>query len=67
MRVGGGRCPPFLVGGLLIACIMLFLNWYQLSTTNLELLRQIDELNEQIKIRYKENFLFNLIKNLLNI
>ncbi|XP_001601314.2 uncharacterized protein LOC100116951 [Nasonia vitripennis] len=54
MRVGGGRCPPLLVGGLLIACIMMVCNWWTLSSTNLELLRQIDELNEQIKISVEE-------------
>lgn len=51
MRMGGGRCPPLLVAGLIIACIMMLCNWWTLSSTNLELLRQIDELNEQIKIR----------------
>jgi len=54
MRVGGGRCPPLLVTGLLIACIMMVCNWWTLSSTNLELLRQIDELNEQIKISVEE-------------
>ncbi|XP_058809324.1 uncharacterized protein LOC131674588 isoform X1 [Phymastichus coffea] len=54
MRMGGGRCPPLLVGGLLIACIMMVCNWWTLSSTNLELLRQIDELNEQIKISVEE-------------
>ena len=51
MRVNGGRCPPLLVGGLLIACFMMICNWWTLSSANLELLRQIDELTEQIKIR----------------
>lgn len=53
MRVGGGRCPPLLVGGLLLACLMLVCNWWTLSSENLELVRQIDELNEQLKIRYE--------------
>lgn len=52
MRVGGGRCPPLLVGGLLAACLMLICNWWTLSSENIELVRQIDELNEQLKIRY---------------
>ena len=52
MRVGGGRCPPLLVAGLLAACLMLICNWWTLSTENFELLRQFDELNEQLKIRY---------------
>lgn len=52
MRVGGGRCPPLLVGGLLVACLMLICNWWTLSSENIELVRQIDELNEQLKIRY---------------
>ena len=51
MRVGGGRCPPLLVGGLFVVCLMLIINWYTISSENLELLRQIDELNEQLKIR----------------
>ncbi|RLU23693.1 hypothetical protein DMN91_003899 [Ooceraea biroi] len=50
MRVGGGRCPPLLVGGLLLACLMLICNWWTLSSENLELVRQIDDLNEQLKI-----------------
>lgn len=52
MRVGGGRCPPLLVGGLLVVCLMLIVNWYSLSSENLELLRQLDELGEQLKIGY---------------
>ncbi|KAI4483339.1 hypothetical protein M0802_013486 [Mischocyttarus mexicanus] len=55
MRVGGGRCSPLLVGGLLIACLMLVCNWWTLSSENLELLRQIDELTEQLKISAEEN------------
>lgn len=51
MRVGGGRCSPLLVGGLFIACLMLICNWWTLSSENLDLVRQIDELNEQLKIR----------------
>ncbi|XP_043253552.1 Golgi membrane protein 1-like isoform X2 [Colletes gigas] len=54
MRVGGGRCPPLLVGGLLVACLMLICNWWTLSTENIELVRQIDELNEQLKISAEE-------------
>jgi len=52
MRVGGGRCPPLLVGGLLLACLMLICSWWTLSSENLELIRQIDDLNEQLKIRW---------------
>ena len=52
MRVGGGRCPPLLVGGLLIACIMMVCNWWTLSSTNYELARQIDDLTEELKMRY---------------
>ncbi|XP_015439615.1 PREDICTED: Golgi membrane protein 1-like isoform X1 [Dufourea novaeangliae] len=54
MRVGGGRCPPVLVGGLLVACLMLICNWWTLSSENIELVRQIDELNEQLKISAEE-------------
>ncbi|XP_054000442.1 Golgi membrane protein 1-like [Hylaeus anthracinus] len=54
MRVGGGRCPPLLVGGLLVACLMLICNWWTLSSENIELVRQIDELNEQLKISAEE-------------
>ncbi|XP_071863226.1 uncharacterized protein isoform X2 [Bombus fervidus] len=54
MRVGGGRCPPLLVGGLLAACLMLICNWWTLSSENIELVRQIDELNEQLKISAEE-------------
>ncbi|XP_011690477.1 PREDICTED: uncharacterized protein LOC105451497 isoform X3 [Wasmannia auropunctata] len=54
MRVGGGRCPPLLVGGLLLACLMLICSWWTLSSENLELIRQIDDLNEQLKISAEE-------------
>ncbi|XP_023245936.1 uncharacterized protein LOC106642812 isoform X1 [Copidosoma floridanum] len=54
VMVGGGRCPPLLVGGLVVACIMMVCNWWTLSSANLELVRQIDELNEQIKICVEE-------------
>ncbi|XP_060817127.1 Golgi membrane protein 1-like isoform X3 [Bombus pascuorum] len=54
MRVGGGRCPPLLVGGLFAACLMLICNWWTLSSENIELVRQIDELNEQLKISAEE-------------
>ncbi|XP_076676552.1 uncharacterized protein LOC143373300 isoform X2 [Andrena cerasifolii] len=54
MRVGGGRCPPLLVGGLLVVCLMLICNWWTLSSENIELVRQIDELNEQLKISAEE-------------
>ncbi|XP_047369042.1 uncharacterized protein LOC124956803 isoform X5 [Vespa velutina] len=50
MRVGTGRCSPLLVGGLFIACLMLICNWWTLSSENLDLVHQIDELNEQLKI-----------------
>ncbi|XP_011135753.1 protein casc4 isoform X3 [Harpegnathos saltator] len=54
MRVGGGRCPPLLVIALLLVCLMLFCNWWALSSENVELVRQIDELNEQLKISAEE-------------
>ncbi|XP_043281364.1 uncharacterized protein [Venturia canescens] len=54
LRVGGGRCPPLFVGGLLVACFFLVCNWWSLSTENLELLRQLDELNEHLKISAEE-------------
>lgn len=54
MRVGGGRCSPLLVGGLLIACLLLICNWWTLSSENIVLVRQIDELNEQLKISAEE-------------
>ncbi|XP_071581512.1 uncharacterized protein [Temnothorax nylanderi] len=54
MRVGGGRCPPLLVGGLLLACLMLVCSWWTLSSENLDLIRQIDDLNEQLKISAEE-------------
>lgn len=55
MRVGGGRCSPLLVGGLLIACLMLICNWWTLSSENFDLVHQIDELSEQLKISAEEN------------
>lgn len=65
MRVGGGRCPFLIVGGLLLVCIMLLCNWWALTSENAELLRQIDELSEQLKYRYlfiyKQSY-----KNILN-
>ncbi|KAJ8669008.1 hypothetical protein QAD02_000267 [Eretmocerus hayati] len=54
MRVGGGRCPPLVVGVLIIACTFMLCNWWTLSSTNYELIHQIDELNEQIRISVEE-------------
>ncbi|KAL0109539.1 hypothetical protein PUN28_014536 [Cardiocondyla obscurior] len=54
MRFGGGRCPPLLVGGLILVCLMLVCSWWTLSSENLDLIRQIEELNEQVKISAEE-------------
>ncbi|XP_046751885.1 uncharacterized protein LOC124414834 isoform X2 [Diprion similis] len=54
MRVGGGRCPPLLVGGLVLACFLLVCNWWTISTENAELLRQIDDLIDQLKSSVEE-------------
>ncbi|XP_063242656.1 protein GOLM2-like isoform X2 [Bacillus rossius redtenbacheri] len=50
MRGVHGRCPPFLVGGLLVLCFILAFNWWSLSAQNNELLRQVEELSDQLKI-----------------
>jgi hypothetical protein len=49
MRGGYGRCPPLLVGGLLVVCLILTCNWWSLSTQNYELVKQIDEIGEQLR------------------
>jgi type VI protein secretion system component VasF len=51
MRGVYGRCPPFLVAGLLVVCIILTFNWWSLSSQNYDLIKQIEELSEQLKIR----------------
>lgn len=51
MRGSYGRSPPFLVAGLLVVCVLLTFNWWTLSTQNYDLIRQIAELGEQLKIR----------------
>lgn len=50
MRVGGGRCPPLVAISILIS-FLLVCNWWNLSTENTELLSQIDQLHEELKIR----------------
>ncbi|PSN49325.1 hypothetical protein C0J52_04282 [Blattella germanica] len=54
MRGTYGRCPPFLVAGLLVVCIILTFNWWSLSSQNYDLIRQIEELGEQLKISSEE-------------
>ncbi|OAD55435.1 hypothetical protein WN48_04692 [Eufriesea mexicana] len=54
MRVGGGRCPSLLVGGLLVACLVLICNWWTATSENIDLVRQIDKLNEELKISAEE-------------
>jgi Na+/melibiose symporter-like transporter len=51
MRGSYGRCPPFLVAALLGMCIILIFNWWSLSSQNYDLIKQIGELGEQLKIR----------------
>lgn len=51
MRGSYGRSPPFLVAGLLVVCVLLTFNWWTLSTQNYDLIKQIAELGEQLKIR----------------
>ncbi|PNF35517.1 hypothetical protein B7P43_G04102 [Cryptotermes secundus] len=54
MRGSYGRCPPFLVAGLLVVCIILTFNWWSLSSQNYDLIKQIEELGEQLKISSEE-------------
>jgi len=49
MRGTHGRCPPLLVGGLLVVSFILTCNWWSSSTQNIELLKQLDELAEQLR------------------
>lgn len=51
MRGSYGRSPPLLVAGLLVVCVLLTFNWWTLSTQNYDLIKQIAELGEQLKIR----------------
>nr|CAD7266472.1 unnamed protein product [Timema shepardi]CAD7572552.1 unnamed protein product [Timema californicum] len=54
MRGNHGRCPPFIVGGLLVLCFILTFNWWSLSSQNYDLIKQIEELGEQLKISSEE-------------
>ncbi|XP_069673394.1 protein GOLM2-like isoform X1 [Periplaneta americana] len=54
MRGSYGRCPPFLVAGLLVVCIILTFNWWSLSSQNYDLIKQLEELGEQLKISSEE-------------
>ncbi|KAF7994198.1 hypothetical protein HCN44_011467 [Aphidius gifuensis] len=54
MRVGAGRCPPLVVAVLLLISFLLVCNWWNLSTENAELLYQIDQLHEELKISLDE-------------
>ncbi|XP_046434470.1 uncharacterized protein LOC124186645 isoform X1 [Neodiprion fabricii] len=65
MRVGGGRCPPLLVGGLVLACFLLVCNWWTLSTENAELLRQIDDLILQLKTSEEDRNQCTMLRNSL--
>ncbi|XP_059487860.1 Golgi membrane protein 1-like isoform X2 [Neocloeon triangulifer] len=49
MRGTHGRCPPLLVGGLLVVTFVLTCNWWSSSTQSIELLKQLDELAEQLR------------------
>lgn len=49
-RANNGRCPPFLVGGLILLSILLVCNWWSFSSQNYELVKQIDILEEQMRI-----------------
>ncbi|XP_065348806.1 Golgi membrane protein 1-like isoform X1 [Cloeon dipterum] len=49
MRGTHGRCPPLLVGGLLVVAFIMTCNWWSSSTQNMELLKQLDELAEQLR------------------
>ncbi|XP_047000359.1 protein sgm1-like isoform X1 [Schistocerca americana] len=54
MRGGYGRCPPLLAGGLFVMCVILVFNWWSLSSQNYELLKQLQDLSEQLKISSDE-------------
>lgn len=64
VRGNNARCPPFLVGGLMVMCLFLLCSWWSLSSQNFELLRQIDNLAEQLKVKYVLNQKF--LNNRLN-
>lgn len=49
MRVNSGRCPPFLVAGLLVACVLLTCNWWTLSSQNYDILKELEEMGDQLK------------------
>lgn len=49
-RANNGRCPPFLVGGLILLSILLVCNWWSFSSQNYELVKQIDILEEQMRL-----------------
>lgn len=52
MRMNSGRCPPFLVAGLLVACVLLTCNWWTLSSQNYDILKELEEMGEQLKKWY---------------
>ncbi|KAK0168632.1 hypothetical protein PV327_002410 [Microctonus hyperodae] len=63
MRLGGGRCPPLVVSILLLACFLLIFNWWSLSTENIELINQLDQLQDQLKITVDERDKFLTLKD----
>lgn len=50
-RGNNPRCPPFLVGGLMVMCLFLLCNWWSLSSENFELLRAKEDLAEQLRVK----------------
>lgn len=50
MRTGHARCPNYLLAGLFLMCFLLTCNWWSLSSQNYELLKQMDDMGEQLKI-----------------
>ncbi|XP_066996873.1 protein GOLM2 isoform X2 [Anabrus simplex] len=49
-----GRCPPFLVGALFLICLILTFNWWSSSAQNYDLIKQLNDLSEQLKISSEE-------------
>ncbi|KAK6624943.1 hypothetical protein RUM44_011807 [Polyplax serrata] len=54
VRGSNPKCPSFLLCGLSVMCFFLLCNWWSLSSQNFELLKQIDNLAEQLRVNGEE-------------
>ncbi|XP_077292497.1 uncharacterized protein LOC143915655 [Arctopsyche grandis] len=65
MRSGHARCPNYLLAALFLMCFLLTCNWWSLSSQNYELLKQMDDMGDQLKICADEKLICMSRKNTL--